>query len=197
MESFNQAFFLALNADPDTPLWAIDLGRLIAKRVILIIPFLLTAMWLWGYGSHRSAALRALVTTAIALGINHALGLVMPIDRPFVVGLGHTYLAHAPTPSFPSNHLTIFMCVALCTLRPKRIGTGITLIIVGMVVAWSRIFVGVHYPLDMAGAIATAFLAYGLLTPLWKRWGQPATTGCIRLYRRVLAVPIAAGWLRY
>lgn len=196
MPAFDHSLFLLINASPDSPLWAVDLGRFAAKQVIYLIPALLAGMWLWGRTAQRHAALQALLTTGIALGINQLIGLWLPLDRPFVDGLGTTLLSHAPTPSFPSNHYVIFLCVGITLLRRHQPVLGVLLISVGSLVAWSRIFVGVHYPSDMFGAILVALVSHALVSPVWQRHGDYLTHHCQRLYRRVLAVPIAAGWLR-
>src|SRR5699024_2061348 len=196
MAAFDHSLCLLINANPDSPLWAVDLGRLVAKQIIYLIPMLLVSMWLWGRSLQRNTALQALLTTAIALGANQLIGLWLPLDRPFVDGLGTTLLAHAPTPSFPSNHYTIFLCVGIALLRRHQPIMGVVLVLTGTVVAWSRIFVGIHYPSDMLGAIVVALASHAAISPFWQQHGDALTHHCQRLYRRVLAIPIAAGWLK-
>lgn len=196
MESLNHSLFFLFNASPETPAWAIEAGRLLAKRVIYLIPLLLVASWLWGDTPRRNTSVKALTVTVLALGTNHVIGFFVHTQRPFEMELGHTFLAHAATAAFPSNHLTIFLCVGLCFLRGAMPRLGFAVITSGFVVAWARIFVGVHFPLDMAGAVVVAFVAYSLVTPFWDRRGMAVTTQMERIYRRVLSIPISAGWLR-
>lgn len=195
MLAFDHDVFLLINANPDSPLWAVDLGRLVAKQLIYLIPLLLTAIWVWGRGPQRSTALYALTATALALAINQLIGMGFPVERPFELSLGTTLLAHAPTPSFPSNHYTIFLCIGITLLRRHRPAMGIVVILIGTAVAWSRIFVGIHYPSDMVGAVIVASASYALVNPVWRRWGDAITAVCQRIYRRALAAPIEAGWL--
>lgn len=195
MPALDQSLFLLINAHPDTPIWAVDLGRFIAKHLIYLVPLSLIAIWLWGRSAQRSTALYALTATVLALGINQLIGWYLPVDRPFMIGLGTTVLAHAPTPSFPSNHYTIFLCIGITLLLRHQPRTGVAFILTGTLVAWSRIFVGVHYPSDMLGAMVIAPFSYLLVKPVWHRLGDNINGYCQRLYRRIFSVPIAAGWL--
>jgi undecaprenyl-diphosphatase len=77
----------------------------------------------------------------------------------------------------------------------KRFGRS--LLPLAVVVAWSRVFLGVHWPMDMLGALAVA-LGITLLfqTRLLDGLCALLTASLGALYRRVLARPIARGWLR-
>lgn len=68
-------------------------------------------------------------------------------------------------------------------------------LLAGVAVAWARIFLGVHFPFDMLGALLVAALSAALVTPLW-RLGAGLTDLAERLYRAIFARPIAAGLLR-
>ena len=90
----------------------------------------------------------------------------------------------------------MFASVGLSLLLGGRRRLGAAVLGAGVAVAWARIFLGLHFPLDMVGGVGVAALAYVLLAPLWRRAGEPLTNGAERLYRAVLARPIAAGWVR-
>ena len=57
----------------------------------------------------------------------------------------------------------------------------------GIIVAWSRIYIGVHYPLDMLGSIVLAVLA--AMASLWimDRHGAQLLSLAERMERLVLA----------
>jgi undecaprenyl-diphosphatase len=51
LENINDALFALINATPASPSWVIALATFIAKQVILIVPLLAAALWLWGQTS--------------------------------------------------------------------------------------------------------------------------------------------------
>lgn len=69
-------------------------------------------------------------------------------------------------------------------------------LILGMAVAWARIYLGVHFPIDMLGAVAVVMVAYTGTRLLWNPAARQCTGQVERLYRFVLARPIASGWIR-
>src|ERR671927_1677237 len=82
-----------------------------------------------------------------------------PTPRPFLIGLGHTLIDHRPSSSFPSNHATIFLTYA-ATLALYGLGRlAATVTGLALLVAWSRIYLGVHFPFDMLGAAAVSAVA--------------------------------------
>lgn len=176
MNAFDQSLFLLLNAGPDTPAWALQAGVLIARRLILLLPVLFLSLWFIGGHRERRCLIQAVMATALALGINHLIGLAMPVPRPFVIELGYQWLAHAPTPSFPSNHLAVLLSCGLVLWRGAWPRAGLAVLLCAVVVAWARIFVGVHFPMDMLGALGTAgisaWLVAWLMTRLWPHTGR-------------------------
>ncbi|WP_321928819.1 phosphatase PAP2 family protein [Paraburkholderia guartelaensis] len=195
-ETLNRTFFLALNATPATPHWLIASGALIADYAILLVPAMLVALWLTGAEEQLALAVRACFAGLLALGINQLIGLAWYHPRPFVSATGHTFLAHAPDSSFPSDHVTLLSAVSFTLLYGGKRGIGVLALIVDIVVAWARIFVGVHWPFDMVGAVIVAWLACMVGNPFWRFAGMSVTRALIALYRKVLAVPIDLRWLR-
>lgn len=196
IEAFNQAFFLMINGTPATSAWLVGTALFAANYLIWLVPFVLVGMWLTGKARQRELALRACRVAMLALGANQLIGLVWQHPRPFTLGLGHTFLVHAPDSSFPSDHATVFAGVALTLLAGGRRWLGGCTLLAGVAVAWARVFLGVHFPLDMLGAVAVTCLAYGAIAPLWHRGGNAVTLSAVGLYRLVLAQPISRGWLR-
>ncbi|TAM18722.1 MAG: phosphatase PAP2 family protein [Pandoraea sp.] len=195
-EALNQAIFLILNATSATPHWLIVAGVLIADYAIWIVPVMLVSLWLAGGDERREIAVRACFVGLLALGINQAIGIVWYHPRPFAMGIGHTFLAHAPDSSFPSDHATLLSAISFTLLCAGKRRLGLFVLLVDVAVAWARVFVGAHWPFDMIGAVIVAGAACILGSPLWRVGGIVVTTKMIALYRKVLALPIGQGWLR-
>ncbi|WP_244808224.1 phosphatase PAP2 family protein [Caballeronia zhejiangensis] len=195
LEALNHAWFLAINARAATPLWQIDVAIAIAEDLVYLIPALLAFMWLFGGRLQRGAAVRACCVTFLALGLNQLIGMLWMHPRPFMIGLGHTFIEHVPDSSFPSDHGTLFASVALTLLLARLWHDGLLAALAGVAVAWARVRTGVHFPLDMAGAIGVACIAYALVAPLWARAGEALMRLLIALYRKAASWPIRRGWL--
>lgn len=197
LETLNRALFLRWNADLSAAAWKLKFAVATAEYLIILIPLILVAMWCWGGRRQRLHALKICAVALIALGINHLLGLAFPHPRPFVIGLGHTFIQHAADSSFPSDHATAFAAMGVTLLFANaRSALGWTVLFLGAGVAWSRIYLGVHYPLDMAGALVVVATVCLIITPAWNRLGPHLVTGVERLYHVILAVPISLGWIR-
>ncbi|UMY33499.1 phosphatase PAP2 family protein [Burkholderia contaminans] len=196
IEAFNQALFLMINGTPATPAWLVDTARFAANDLIWLVPVLLVGMWLSGSDQQRELAIRVCVVALLALGANQLIGLVWSHPRPFAIGLGHAFLSHAADSSFPSDHATVFASVALTLLVGRMCWLGGLASVVGIAVAWARVFLGVHFPLDMLGAVVFACVAYLVIVPFWRLAGGAITQGLIKVYRKILWRPIASGWLR-
>lgn len=196
IETFNRTLFLQINAGESTTAWLIHVAVVIADDLIYLIPLLLVAMWLWGDTRLRHQAIKACMASLLALGANQLINLVWTHPRPFMIGLGHTWTYHAPDSSFPSDHVTILASIGLTLLFGGTFRLATAVLMLGLAVAWARVFVGVHFPLDMVGAVAVAGVAYVVTLPLWRIGGEAFTNYAEQIYRKVLARPIASGYVR-
>ncbi|MDA8430868.1 MAG: undecaprenyl-diphosphatase [Geobacteraceae bacterium] len=196
MEGLNQALFLMLNAPAHPPVLLLGMARGLAEWSIWLIPLMLTAGWLRGGEWRRRLMLEATASGLAGLLINQMIGLVWQHPRPFMIGLGHTFLAHSLDSSFPSDHLTLIWAVAFNLLMHQRHwGTGLYLALLGVPVAWARIYLGVHFPLDMAGAALVALVSVRMVQheeQLVGRLYRPS----MALYRLLAAPLIRRGWIQ-
>ena len=159
IETLNRILFLHINGGGGTPPWLIQIAIGIADDLIYLIPLLLLGMWLWGDQRRRGSALKACLIAMLGVGMNQVIGLFWQHPRPFMIGLGHAWITHAPDSSFPSDHMTVFAGVGLTLLFSGSAGLGAVTLLMGLCVAWARVFLGVHFPLDMAGAVAVTAVA--------------------------------------
>lgn len=159
MQSLNHELFLTLNADESSPVALIAIARLLAELPIALA--VLAALYvLVRRKSEKAVAMRLLLSVSLAMAAAYAIRKIHYTPRPFVIDLGHTLIDHAPTASFPSFHGTfLFSLAAALLFCPKERALGAVLLLLGLATAWARIYLGVHYPLDMLGALITAFAA--------------------------------------
>ena len=101
--------------------------------------------------------LQLLVATGLALMVAQIVAHVWPQPRPFAMHVGHQYLAHSSDPGMPSDHVTVFWGLALAALSTRRFDVfALPLFTLGLLVGWSRVFLGVHFPLDILAALPVA-----------------------------------------
>lgn len=136
------------------------LAEALAEGPLLLCAGLLGFMLGWARLRMRADARAAAVFAAAALLANKLIGLAWARPRPFAAEVGQAWMTHAATASFPSNHLTLQWVVAgilLLDRRTRLVGAAIALL--GLPMAWARVYLGVHYPGDMLGGLAMGALA--------------------------------------
>jgi undecaprenyl-diphosphatase len=91
------------------------------------------------------------------------LKVTIAFPRPFV-SLPHvkTLIEAAPYVSFPSAHAALTMALAV-SLLPYHKHLGHLLIAFSLIVALSRVFVGVHYPFDIGVGLLIGYLVPKLI----------------------------------
>lgn len=160
MEELNHWLCLLMNAPAHPGAGELAVAVFLAKYLVLVIPEGFVIAWLRGGETTRKALLLATFAAVTGLLISHAIGWIWPHPRPFVIGLGHTHMHHAADASFPSDHLTLLWSVAFSLLLDARTRVaGIALSLLGIPIASARIYLGVHFPIDMAGAALVALFS--------------------------------------
>lgn len=123
--------------------------------------------------AYRLLGIKILTTLTLVLLFNNLL-LKNLIDRqrPFEVINGLSRLVAEPAgASFPSGHTAgaFAACWLLYKYLPRRY--GVPLLILGVLMGFSRIYVGVHYPSDVIAGAAVGclcgWLADKLITKYW------------------------------
>ena len=187
MQSLNQQIFLLVNASAHPNPIIVQLAIVVADSPLIVGPLLMAALWVWGAPARRGALLTVAGALLLGQSINLALGQLHFEPRPFMAGIGHTLLAHPPDNSFPSDHATFVWTLGLglvVTGGSRRCGWAMCAY--GFPLAWSRVFLGIHFPDDMAVSALVAIAAAGcarLCQPAVTMWLLPSAD---RLYEKSL-----------
>ncbi|WP_199551555.1 phosphatase PAP2 family protein [Streptomyces sp. N35] len=159
----------------DAPAWLQHLLEVWTELGLLLFGFLFVAAW-WrarrGDARALAVAVLAPLATALAYVVSELLKSVIDEERPCRAVSGAVRsLAECPPHgdwSFPSNHATIAGASAVALALIWR-GLGWLTLPLALLMAFSRVFVGVHYPFDVAVGLAlgalVAFLVIRLLPP--------------------------------
>lgn len=144
----------------DTPTWVQHTAETWTEAGLLLFAALFAAAW-WRArrGSPHAFAIAALapLATAVAYVCSELLKSAFTQERPCrAVADATVSLADCPPPgdwSFPSNHATIAGAAAVALALVRRTLLWLTAPL-ALLMAFSRVFVGVHYPHDVAAGLA-------------------------------------------
>ena len=162
METLNQNIFISINSNTGQNHTVDFFMTMLAQYLPYIFIGLLFYLW---FTNRKNEALYTGYATTSAVGINSIIGLFYFHPRPFMENLGITLLSHKPENSFPSDHTTFVVSIALMliTFKSTRI-LGIISIILALWCGVARVYCGVHYPFDIMGSILVSIIAVIIIT---------------------------------
>jgi undecaprenyl-diphosphatase len=141
----------------DTP-WLHAPVRLFTEYGVVLFAALLLLSWWLARGERDLARVAAAVWAPagalLALGLNKVVSGEVAEPRPYAV-LPHVLLLvpRSGDPSFPSDHAVMAGAVAAGVLLAHR-RLGLVTVAVALAMAFSRVYVGAHFPLDVLAGLA-------------------------------------------
>ena len=126
-------------------------------KYAIILSFIVGGVYF--FQSSREEQKRFALFAAIALPLMYITakigGHLYDNPRPFVVGHFTPLIAHDPDNGFPSDHTLLASGIAAAVFLFRR-RIGLILWVIALVVAVSRVLVGVHHPIDVIGSMVIA-----------------------------------------
>ncbi len=163
--------------------------------VPVVLSLSLLALWFAAKTAYRrERQQRAVIAGAIAVAIaNMAVVILNGTEwalrpRPFDIDPHAARSAVAlfyapPDPSFPSNSMAVGFALAVSIVRVNR-PFGIAMGLIATLMGVSRVYAGVHFPVDIVAGAAIGSLA-SLLAITLLRFMEPVTAGILRLAQRL------------
>jgi undecaprenyl-diphosphatase len=170
-ERFDQHLFLLLNS-MNSPLW--DKIMHAISGILIWVPLYLAILIFLGF-KYKRKFLVILIFVILAVTLSDQLSVLMknfthrlrPCHEPALKGLVHLVNDECGgLYSFVSSHATNSFNVALFSLLYiKNSWYSVSIIIWALVVGYSRIYLGVHYPGDViCGSLLGAFIGWSVYT---------------------------------
>ncbi|MFP8816345.1 MAG: undecaprenyl-diphosphatase [Pseudomonadales bacterium RIFCSPHIGHO2_12_FULL_40_16] len=196
LSELNLSLFSWINASPEASNTSIHFAIFIANDLLYCMILLFAWFWLRGNYDTKKQILKAFIFTSIAILISQCISHVYYHPRPFVMEVGRTLIYHAPNGSFPSDHMLIFSSIAFSYLFSAQRKLGIFLLIMAWLVAWSRVYLGVHFPLDMLGAFLLAFALNFFGLKLWNLYKDTIMQWALTLHFYLFKPLIQKGYIK-
>ncbi len=157
--ALDQMLFSKINGDWTSPFfdWFFPhITDLHQNPVAIAIFFSAIALWVW---KKREFALKWLLVIILAAGFTdlfcyRVVKSFVDRDRPEMAGMKVVLRTNQHSgPSFPSNHAANMFAVAV-TFGGAEPAIGLFFYLAAVLIAYSRVYVGVHFPLDVIGGAA-------------------------------------------
>lgn len=91
---------------------------------------------------------------------------IRPCDLNTAVAL---LVQRPPDPSFPSGHTSASFAAVTVLFRNRWKGRWVALVL-AILIAFSRLYLYVHFPTDVLGGLLTGLLSGWLAVTLWRKW---------------------------
>jgi len=160
IEQLNLALFHLINQYAGLNPVIDTLAIFAAEYMPVVVILALAILWIAKGNNTRDVILYGVYAAIIGLVINYIIGLVYFHPRPFMIGLGTQLFQYPAETSFPSDHTTFMVSIALMFLYFKETRVyGVILLILGLIGGFARVFSGVHFPLDILGSIMVSIIS--------------------------------------
>jgi undecaprenyl-diphosphatase len=163
MTDINLALFNIINGLAGKNYFLDTVAIFTAKYLIYIFGIYLIYLWFLR-SKYRQEVLFAGYAALIGLGINFIITQFYFHPRPFMIPTGTLLIPHAPETSFPSDDTTSMFAISLMLLIVEELRSkGVIFFIFAFIGGLSRVYTGLHFPMDIAGSLFVAIFSAGLL----------------------------------
>ncbi len=142
-----------------------EAGRLLGNEFFMpsIFGLLLFGLWMatrdeGAREQNQKAVIGTILSLALVTLLVYITYSIYQRPRPFLIHEVNLLIPAPRAPSFPSNSTSVAFAIAASIWMTNRL-LGSILFIPALMVALSRVFIGVHYPSDVLGGVAFGFFS--------------------------------------
>jgi undecaprenyl-diphosphatase len=142
--------------------------------------------WFTRTEANRQMVFNTLLAASVALGTNGIIGAIYHRDRPFVAHHVIQLIPHEASASFPSNHAAASFAVATSIWLWRR-KDGSIWITLAVAISFSRVWSGVHYPLDVVGGAVLGIVIAIIVSNIMRSWNwiKRLSQSLIHVYEKI------------
>lgn len=167
METNTALFFQIYNLSQKNPI--LDALMIFgANYLIFIVLLIISILAVFGVNKDRKAFILSMLGLGIALILTQIIRIFFQSERPFITySIIPLISLNSPSASFPSIHTLVISVITFNYIYFKS-KLSPFLIFSLLWICLARIYVGVHYPLDILGGIFVGFLSVFIVLKLKK-----------------------------
>lgn len=160
IEQLNIALFQLINQYAGINPVFDSIAMFAAEYMPVIVILALIYLWIRKGDSTHDILLYGAYAAITGLIINYLIGLVYFHPRPSMLHLGTQLFQYPTDSSFPSDHTTLMVSIALMLIYFKETRIyGVIILILGLIGGFARVFSGIHFPFDIFGSVIVAIIS--------------------------------------
>lgn len=148
-----------------------DYFFIFGAKYLYLLAGVIVLVWFWKLPKEKKKEI--IIFGVIALPVIYLvskIGAWLYFDpRPFVVGHFAPLIPHDPDNGFPSDHALLMSAIA-SIIYPfnKKVSAGVW--IIAVLVGISRVYVGIHHPIDIVGSVVISAVVSALAYFVFNRF---------------------------
>jgi undecaprenyl-diphosphatase len=175
--------------------WVGSLFNGIEKASIPFMVIVTVLLWVFsrpgGERKWKLASASALGAAALALLVNQVIHAIWDRPRPYEDHLISHPWSSATDASFPSDHASASIAIAVAVFMFDRLVGGLFLVAAALI-AIGRVFIGAHYPADVVASLVVGVASAIVVVKL----GRPVVAWLVRLAERLTDPLLGPLWRR-
>lgn len=167
----NTQLFSLLNAAPDANKLTINFA-IFSAQYLIYLPIIIGVYCWFKKPVSRQILVKIALIVIVTLILTVLLRAFVSSPRPFDLAIGTNYLPHTSSNSLPSKHAAFIFAItfALFSSLKQQLTTKyffIGSLSIALLISWARIYLGVHWPLDIFAAILISAVCAYTIDKYW------------------------------